>query len=381
MNAHWKPTRTSAPALLQGGVRPLAREDLAAVARMFLRNFRGRRNGRSARLEGHLAHFFLDHPHFDAATASLVHETPDGRISGFLGISPVRMRFDGENCTGSIISTWMIDDAARDSRAAVALARNHLARRNRLTMSDTASRTSIGFQSNLRMEFSSLHSLRWLKPLDFVASGLVSAAGAIGIAPPPAAISAARACEQAARRLARRSGLAEAQGWRIEPTRVEAFAEGLAQMTARLRLAPVWSPSDLAWLLDFAREREGARSVNLYEARDPAGGLAGVCACVADDRRRLEVLQIVMRPRAEETVLQLLMRRAREEGMISIGGRLDPSVGRGLFTAPRVLYRRGPGMVLKTEDAEVSRAIAGGEGLIGGLVGDAWTPLARDSYA
>ncbi len=381
MNAGWKPPRFPGPALLHGGVRNLAREDLPRISSMFLRNFRGRSNAQSPRLEKHLADFFLDHPHYDEATSSLVHETPDGRLSGFLGISPVRLRFEGKPGAGSIISTWMIDEAARDSRAAVALARAHLARRHMLTISDTTSRLSIGFQSNMHTEFAALQSLRWLKPLNFAASGLVSAAGAMGVATPPAAISAARACERAARRLARRSGVSDAKGWRIEIVPVARFAQGLADLTQRYRLAPDWSASDLAWLFNFAGEREAARSVTLYEARDSSGGLAGVCACVTDDRQRAEVMQIVIRPRAEEAVLQLLMRQARDEGSISIGGRLDPSVGRGLFAIPRVLYQHGAGVVLKTADPEASRAIACGEGLIGGLIGDAWTPLARDSYA
>lgn len=381
MNATWKPPRFPRPALVYGGVRRLARADLAPIGAMFLRNFRGRANARSERLERHLAHFFLDHPHYDDATASLVYETPDGRISGFLGISPVHMRFNDKACAGSIISTWMIDDSARDSRAAVALARTHLARRHGLTISDTTSRMSIGFQSNMHTEFSALHSLRWLKPLNFVASGLVSAAGAMGIVAPPVAIDAARACETAARRIVRRSGYSEAQGWRMEAAPVDIFAQGLGELTKRYRLAPVWSAADLQWLFDFAGEREGAKAVKLYEARDRNGVLAGVCACVVDERRRVEVLQIVMRPRAEETVLQLLMSKAREDGNISIGGRLDPSVGRGLFAIPRVLYQHGAGVVLKTADPEASRMIACGEGLVGGLVGDAWTPLARDSYA
>ncbi|HMN70619.1 MAG TPA: hypothetical protein PKA55_01985 [Rhodoblastus sp.] len=379
MNANWRPPDPP-PALLRGGVRKLERADLARVGAMFLAKFRGRAHARSERLESHLARFFLDHPHYDDATASLVYETPDGRIAGFVGVAPIRMRFDDKPCAGSVISAWMVDDPLRDSRAAVALARAHLGRRHGLTLSDTASRMSVGFQAYLHTEFAATHSLRWLKPLNFAASGLISAADAVGIAAPSAAIAAARVCEQAARRIARRDGASRIEGWRLDAAPADRFAQGLKELTARLRLAPEWSAADLAWLLDFARERETTRAVKLYEARDPAGALGGVCALSLDNRRRAEVLQIALRPRAEEAVLRLLMSEARSEGLVSVGGRIDPSVSRGLFAIPRVLYLHGSGMVVKTSSPDAFRAITSGEGLVGGLVGDAWTPLAHDRY-
>ena len=380
MNASLRPSDLPRPALLRGGVRPLDRSDLPRAGELFLAKFRGRENARSQRLEGHLARFFLDHPHFDDATASLVHEEPDGRISGFLGIAPVHMRFDGRPCSGSIISTWMVQDAARDSHAAVALARTHLGRGHGLTMADTTSRMSIGFHAFMKVQFAATHSLRWMKPLNFAASGLLSAADAVGLKAPSAAIAAARACEQAARKVARRDGASLVEGWSVAQIDISRFAEGLDELMARLRLAPVWSAQDLAWLLDFAAECEASSEIVLCEARDRAGGLAGVCAYRVDMRERAEILQIVLRPRAEEQTLRLIMNKARSDGLISIGGRIDPMVSRGLFAIPRVLYLHGPGVVVKTADAEAFRAICSGEGLVGGLVGDAWTPLARNRY-
>mgnify|MGYP000857562875 FL=1 len=381
MNANLRPSDLPSPTLLRGGVRALDRSDIPRVATLFLAKFRGRPHARSARLEQHLAHFFLDHPHYHAATASLIHEEPDGRISGFLGIAPVHMRFDGASCTGSIISTWMVEDAERDSRAAVALARTHLARGHGLTMADTTSRMSIGFHAFMRVSFAATHSLRWIKPLNFAASGLVSAANAVGMPAPVAAIAAAKACELAARRLARRDGFSICEGWRIDPISVDRFAEGLGALTERLRLAPVWSAADLRWLLDFAAAGEETLDLVLCEARDRAGELAGVCAYRIDQRGRADILQIALRPRAEEAVLRLVMNLAREGGAISLGGRTDPAVSRGLFSIARVLYLHGPGVVVKTADPDAFRAISAGEGLIGGLVGDAWTPLATDRYA
>ena len=380
MNASLRPSDLPRPAHLRGGVRLLDRSDLPRAGELFLTKFRGREKARSQRLEAHLARFFLDHPHFDAATASLVYEEPDGRISGFLGIAPVHMRFDGRPCAGSIISTWMVEDPARDSRAAVALARAHLSRGHGLTMADTTSRMSIGFHAFMRVQFAATHSLRWMKPVNFAASSLVSAADAVGLQAPSAAIAAARACEQAARKVARRDGASLVEGWTLAPVDVARFAAGMDELTARLRLAPVWSAEDLAWLLDFAAQCATSSEIVLCEARDRAGALAGVCAYRVDLRERAEILQIALRLRAEEQVLRLIINKVRSDGLISLGGRIDPAVSRGLFAIPRVLYLHGPGVVVKTAEADAFRAICSGEGLIGGLVGDAWTPLASDRY-
>ena len=52
----------------------------------------------------------------------------------------------------------------------------------------------------------------------------------------------------------------------------------------------------------------------------------------------------------------------------------------GFARIPGVFHRHTCSTVIKTSNAALAQAMLAGEGVLGGLVGDAWTPLATENY-
>ncbi len=363
----------------KGRVRLLRGEDIPQVADLFRSAFRNRRGASSALLESHLVRLFLEHPHYSEDTASLVYEGASGEVAGMLGVLPLRMRFDDTALDGSIISAWMVKDRTRDAHASVLLARSHLKRGHALSLSDTASRTSVEFHAALRFDFSAAHCMQWMKPLNFLACGSDLVARSVGL-DPPAIRAAAHTVERVARHVVRKRGARTLDGWRMQDVPLEVFAHSYLSVIRRYRLRPDWSIPDVAWMLRLASERKSCGTLRMCEARDGAGELAGACAYFEIPRGRAEILQVLARPRAEEGVLLALIEKVRREGSAYVCGRVDPAVTRGLFRIPGVFYRHGSGTVIRARTPDIFPAFVSGEGLVGGLVGDAWSPLASESY-
>jgi len=364
----------------RGRVRLLRDDDIPAAADIFQKVFRNRQAASTPLLRSHLTRIFLEHPHYDESCASLVFEGADGRIGGMLGALPLPMRFDDDKLSCAIISTWMVDDPARDRRAAVMLARAHLKRGHAITLSDTVNRTSVEFSMPLRFDFLAGASLQWVKPLNFAGYAASSAANGLGLKARPV-VAAAHAAERVARAAAGRRGVQAFDGWRLLEVHPEVFAYGMAQVMRRYRLRPDWSIPDLTWMLALVAERKSCGELRLCEARNATGELVGVCIYFSNASGRAEVLQILTQAGAEEGVLRALIAHARKLGCAYVCGQADPGLIRGLFRIPRVFFKQTCATVLKSRSAEIVGVAAAGDAVIGGLVGDAWTPLASESYA
>jgi hypothetical protein len=76
-------------------IRPVERDDLPTVASLFEAVMRSRGRQPPPRLAAYFARTWLDHPWADPEIPSLVYETPDGRILGFVGAHVRRLTFDG----------------------------------------------------------------------------------------------------------------------------------------------------------------------------------------------------------------------------------------------------------------------------------------------
>ena len=108
-------------------IRPLTRDDLPAVASLYERVARSGGTVPAAPLADYLARLCLDAPWVDPEIPSLVSEQGDGRIVGFLGSYPRRLRLDGRalrvGCSGHLVA----DPAtALDTFAGIALDRLYI---------------------------------------------------------------------------------------------------------------------------------------------------------------------------------------------------------------------------------------------------------------
>ena len=357
-----------------GVVRPIRASDVPGLARLYMAVFRRPGAAPPPQLERHLRALFLEHPRQCEACVSLVHARADGAIDGLFGSLPAPMLFDGRPITGSIISTWMVAPGPSRASAATRLVRAHLKRGHDITLTNTANATSMSMQESLRFRYASHYSLEWFRVLNgsvYAASVLARRAGgrlpawlARGVDAPERAMLAARGARPR-----------PPPGWRVNALDAGRFAERVLELTRRFRLRPDWSVDDLTWMLGLAAERAGSGPVRLCEALDEKGRLAGAFGYYAPPMGRGETIQLVARRNGESEVLRAFIADADERKCAYVCGPAGPLIVRGLFGAPRVFFRQTAGTAFRSNLPGIADAVAYGDGLIGGLVGDGWTPL------
>src|SRR5437016_2944015 len=93
-----------------GTIRQCVMEDVAEVADLWARTFRLRESFMTETLAAYLQEIFFSNPwHGDNSLSSLVHHDRRGRIIGFLGVVPRRMRFRGQPIQVAVASQLMVD--------------------------------------------------------------------------------------------------------------------------------------------------------------------------------------------------------------------------------------------------------------------------------
>jgi hypothetical protein len=361
-------------------VRSLSRRDLPQVAAMFLVVFRERSDAESAALSRDLETIFIEHPHYEESTSSLIYERHDGEIGGFLGSIPMRMDFMGRRRLGSVMSTWMVGDRSRDPRAGAMLMRSHLERRHAFTLVDTANRTSLEFAESLKISVLAAHSLQWIKPLNYCGYAMSSLRAASSSRALRALTHMARASENGFRRMKgerSRDGLEERTSRTID---ADTFARHFLSLVQGYRLRPDWSADFVSWLLSQSSRRKGLGRLWLGEVSDHRGVIIGCYAYHVTSRGRAVVLQILARRYCEGDVLRALIAHARSGGCVVVCGSTNPRLLEGLLQIPDVFYRHTCSTGVKVRQPELLDSFSMGDALVGGLVGDSWMPLTSERY-
>jgi hypothetical protein len=321
----------------------------------------------------------VEHPDSADRTASLVFERSDGDIGGLLGLVPIPMLFDGRPISTAALSTWMVEDRARDPEAGALLLRAHLKRGLDAAIADTVNRISLDFQMQLNMKFAVANSLQWVRPLSYAGYAAATAARRAGLHGVDRLTSAAARSESWALRMFGRNG-EEPQGCESRACTREEFASAWIELIGNRRLRPDWSAGRVDWLLQQADRRPSLGPLHYRLMFDYRNDLSGCAAYHIGPGRRGVALSVVARSSHEEDVLRAMFADAREKGCVVVCGPADPQLMEGFARIPGVFHRHTCSTLVKTGNPDLAQAMLAGEGVLGGLVGDAWTPLATENY-
>src|SRR5688500_9652156 len=113
-------------------IRAFERKDLPEVVAL-LRDHLAGWDGDVALIEA----AFLDHPWMDAQTPSLVSIDEDGRLTGFIGVHPRRLAFQGETVAGACCTHLVVHPDSRAGGGGAQLVRAVMSGPQGLTWSDT----------------------------------------------------------------------------------------------------------------------------------------------------------------------------------------------------------------------------------------------------
>ncbi|MBV1704429.1 MAG: hypothetical protein KGQ28_06450, partial [Hyphomicrobiales bacterium] len=213
-------------------------------------------------------------------------------------------------------------------------------------------------------------------------AGYLAAVGArrAGLRGGAPAVRAASALQRLARRRSLSDALAEPP---VRPARIASpgeFARIWLDCVAQRRIRPAWGPERVEWILAEAARRPSLGGLRL-KAVDGPGGAVGCLAYHVDPLGRAICVAAVAKSGEVEATLRAVFADAEAAGCVAMLGQSDPALMEGLFRIHGAFYRHTSGALVGAARPEVVAAFASGEGTLGGLVGDAWTPLATEAYS
>jgi hypothetical protein len=368
-------------------VRPATADDIPGVVRLFARKFPN--NG--WRSDAACAQYFNDmlfgHPWYDAQIPSWVADS-DGAIIGFYGIQSRPMLFRGRPVRVAVGFNFMVDTDIAGGLTAFQLLQAHFSGRQDLTLSDGASAqvlplwTRVGGHAPLAYN---LHWVRLLRPASYALRLLGSrgpASRAVSLAARPLAVAA----DTLGAHLRPNRFFSAAPAFAEEPLSAATIGQDFAELTKGKALQPVYDASSFDWLLRQAADKprgelrarrvlDGGRLLGWYIYFLGTRGTRGARGA-RNKQGTSEMVQLVAREGAYDTVLQALLIDAWRHGAQAVRGRLDPDAAQPLSLRHCWLRWDEPVTLIHSRDPQIVAAIERGDAFLSRLEGEWWMRFA-----
>jgi len=351
-------------------IRPFEERDLDDVARMQMRAFRKSDAPPPPHLRDHFRRLFLENPWVAPDVHSIVLESAEGRVSGFLGILRRPFLFQGTPIVAGVPTQFMVDPGYRNPVAGLRILQHYMNGPQDACFVDEANDATRILFERLGGSVVYTWSLRWVRPLS-PARWLVSMARPGGGIVSASMRGAARAAD-AALRLARRLRGAPKRTLEAAPLDAETLLACREFDFAGRDLKPVLTPASAAWLLETARLRTNLGAMRSAALKDGKGDLAGGYVHYARPGGAAQVMALCARKDARRAVLAELCRDAAAAGAVYLTGRVAPEWIDELM-AQRCLLARGYQWTLAySKDPRYELAMHAGRGVFTRLEGEWW---------
>lgn len=364
-----------------GSIRPLEREDIPTVCRLYERVFRSGTVDPPPQLLGYFERTFLDCPWADPFIPPLVYEDSDGEVVGFIGSHVRRLRMDGRpirmGCTGPLVAA----PEARNRGVGALLLRRYLAGPQDVTITDAATDTVLRMEVGLGGQALTHASISWTKifrPGAACASWLShrdrwpALARAVGFIAPVLDAAAPALDAAAPGRLRHRAGLVPPRpAAEAAPLTVDALLEQLGNAARTLRVHPDYDAEYLHWLFSEL-EAVDFRGVPVrHLVYDRNGRVAGWYVYFLAQGGIAQVLQVAAPTGSTDLVLDHLFWHAANGGAAAVQGRLEPAL-LGPLRRHWCLLSRSQLALVHTEDQAMLGLLGSPKSLLTRLEGEWW---------
>lgn len=365
-------------------VRTFETADVDDVANLFQRLLRKTSDPANDDLKAYFQHLFIEqapeHPNY----RSRVHLRDDGSISGFIGVLPVRMEFEGRQLNAVDCGSFVCDDRDSDPFAGARLLRDVLSGPQDLSFTETANDVATEMWRSMRATVLGSYSLGWLRvlrPVRFTVAAASKRATPLKIFKPVAGL-----IDSA---LFRNVGEGSWLHHTEKPSKADAFlstditnAEFAAQLPLFLRhfpLRPVWSKGELEEMLQHS-----ARKLNYGERVQQAvqhrsGKIIGLYLYYGGKGEIGRTVQIVSEPGQESIVIDCLLRDAFRRGLVAVRGATQPNLLQAMI-GKKCAFVASSATIVHTRDPLLLDAMKSGHAFINGLAGEGWTRFIGDRF-
>jgi hypothetical protein len=366
-----------------GRVRAFTSQDIDQVVALHRRLFRPV-NGGDLDQGGYRAYFrdmFLDGGWQSDACPSLVYESPEGGVVGFLGVVGREMSFHDRPIHAVVSSQFMVAPEWRASLAAFQLGKAFLTSGQDLSIADEATEAARRIWEFVGGTTALLYSLYWvrvLRPAGFLASRLNGGPRRTPLSRVLAP--ACRAADAVATRLPRtpfRHAVPMLSAGELDaPTLQQCIADASRDCALR----PEYDRRSMAALLDVAARKPGRGTLHKVVLKKDGGAIAGWYLYHACPGGPGEVLQLGGRPHEIANVVGHLFHHAWTHGVTALAGRLNMTsladfAGQGCF-----FRYRGHWTLVHSPHAGIVDAFRHGDAYLTRLEGE-WTTRYRADAA
>lgn len=365
-------------------VRSFEAGDVDAVADLFQRLLRKSAEPASDDLKTYLRTLFLDLSAAEPELRSRVHVRTDGSVSGFLGVLPVEMEFEGRRLKAANCGTFACDDRDSDPFAGARLLRDVLSGPQDLSFTETANDISTDMWRTMRATVLGPYSLEWLRILKPAAFSLEAAAKRLSV------LKLFRPAARAADVILCRRG--EKQAWsHYTPLagKADAFVDGpvtdhefaslCTQLIRHVPLRPAWDKPTLEVMLRHSERKAmyGERVQHAVRAR--SGKVIGLYLYYGDPGGIGRTVQIVAEPGQESIVIDCLMRNAHARGLVAIRGCTQPALLQAMI-GKKCAFLHSSSTIVHSRNPALLEAMTAGRVFLNGLAGEGWTRLIGDRF-
>jgi hypothetical protein len=359
-------------------VRPFTRNDIPQVVKLFQKVFfnNGRAAPSSSKLDAYFEETFFHNPWINEAAEdgipSLVYETGDGAVIGFIGIIPRPMLLNGRRIRAATSMHFMVEPGGRSTLAGIQLLKTFFSGPQDLSLTDSAGAVGRKIWEGLGGATALAYSINWvrlLRPSRYALRLLQRKnrllrpfAGLLGPLCPIGDAVASRA-------LSHRFGKPGASLQAADLDQ-ETLLAGVTQFPASYVLRPDYGRESLLWLLERADRL--ARPGRLWKIalRDADDELVGWYLYELNADGLGEVLQVVGRKKSFGEVLDNLFYHGWRNGAIALSGRLDPKFAQEFSDKYCFFNCGGPWTLTHSKNPEVLRAIYKGDMFLTRLEGE-----------
>jgi hypothetical protein len=363
----------------KGAVRPMIAADVPAVARLFLKIFRGVDKPADPDLEEYLRTLILQSPSYSEAMGTRVYEQQDGRIRSALLAVPMRFVACGNVVPGRLLGVFMTD-ANKEAAGAAELILALRPRSASFAFCDSASPTSCNHLLAIGGKPIPLQSLEWLRSFRPMSALVGRLAERVLRRRDPGFAALMRPFDVLLRRLVIGTDVQEPTGARVTEMPVEAFLKHAPLLIAHYAVRPLWSEDELAWLVSLAAQNTQLCAFTIRAVEDRAGAVIGCFVYYAAPGRIAHVLNILALPGREIAVLDAMFRHLDHTGHVEARGRAQLALMRGLALQRWLTFRHRAFALALTRSPDVNDAVVRGDVYIGGLAGEDWSRLMPDFY-
>ncbi|MEO7221040.1 MAG: hypothetical protein ABIY37_01065 [Devosia sp.] len=382
------PSTISEPtvATASGTIRPFTAADAPRVAEILLWAFQKSTRVPPQGMVDYIKRLYLEIPWADPDIYARVMELPDGRISGFAGLTPLPLRMGDKRVRVGVTSSLSVDDRIGDHMTGPRLVRHMRNGAQDGVLSDRSNQAATAISRQLKSDILHSYSMDFIRLLRPAGRGVEWLSGHFrparllsGVATPIDRKFAARSLVSEDAHWAAPGKTRGSDSFKDVPVTLDQLLDLIPHFLERFTLRPDFERHHWQFILE-----DGARKASFGEffanaVVSPSGETIGLYLYHGRKGQTAELLQAFSNPGREGVVLDKLIGHAMELGAVAIHGRSTPTFHRQLMDRHAFFY---PNMwtIVYARDPEVVSHFNAGTAFFTGIAGENWIRLNGDSF-